>query len=480
MERSSDPLRDSLERGRPRGPAALKASIGLTTAAGITCLSPANPVQVVVLSTVFALVVAAVFGRRELRDNVYRLLRFATDRPEPPAPPSEAASCVLERVEPPLLTCARKGLATSMPREGTDALGTATVSLPAPMRSGLVGYACLATGADGHGPLGLLGDAGCARIYADIAAASSDRPRMRECLDSLEPGDILTVTGLDQLGRSQRELLAVVEEVRRRGAGLRSLREDLDTTAADGHAIFRAFAGLAGLGRAAPSTRASTGLAAARARGTRPGRPPALSPGQPRKVRELLERPESTVSGVARQIGVSRSTLREYPPEALRAGEAPGRAAAHLTPYQARPGRRTLVIDDLADLRGPVTGRIRLPLRLYWTLRDFRFDLTDPQTRVLYYETVLREASRPEDLADHLHGPTLLSLWPELYLPKGVKRAWEEAHPSLRAEARANAAQRVAPTSPRPGSVITSCPSTARQLRQHADAAPEDARVMRW
>ena len=50
-----------------------------------------------------------------------------------------------------------------------------------------------------------------------------------------------------------------------------------------------------------------------------------------------------------------------------------------------------------------------------------------------YYQTVLREASRPEDLTAYLDGATLASLWPELYLPKGVRRAWEERHPSLRA-----------------------------------------------
>ena len=54
-----------------------------------------------------------------------------------------------------------------------------------------------------------------------------------------------------------------------------------------------------------------------------------------------------------------------------------------------------------------------------------------------YYETVLREATRPADLARYLDGETLVSLWPELYLPKGVRRAWEEQHQALRAPVRA-------------------------------------------
>jgi hypothetical protein len=121
-------------------------------------------------------------------------------------------------------------------------------------------------------------------------------------------------------------------------------------------------------------------------------------------------------------------------------GEEPGRhgravptAVAHVAPYQARPGRRAIVIDDLADLRGPTEGTVKLPLRLFWSLPDHHFDLDDPDKRRWYYETVLREASRPEDLTTYLDADTLFSLWSDLYLPRGVRRGWEESHPSLRA-----------------------------------------------
>lgn len=109
----------------------------------------------------------------------------------------------------------------------------------------------------------------------------------------------------------------------------------------------------------------------------------------------------------------------------------PGQAvkSRHLT----RPGRRALVTADLDGLHGPVTGVVELPLRLFWSLPGHKFDLDDADTRRWYYETVLREASRPGDLTDFLDGATLERLWPELYLPKGVRRAWEERHPALRA-----------------------------------------------
>ncbi len=299
--------------------------------------------------------------------------------------------------------------------------------------SDLVGYA-RATGAAGElaARVRELTAAGCARVYTDEQAGRrSGRPQLGTCLTSLQAGDTLAVTSLDQLGRSQRELFALVDDVRRRGAGLRSLREGLDTTAPGGAAIFRVFAGLADFGRATISAGTSDGLAAARAAGQRLGRPPALTPEQLREVRALLLRPEHTISSVARELGVSRSTIYKYLP-------APERGpAAHFAPYQARPGRPALVIDDLDDLRGPVTGLVELPLRLFWSLPDHRFDLDEPDLRRWYYETVLREATRPADLACYLDGETLADLWPELYLPKGVRRAWEEHHPALRAPVRA-------------------------------------------
>jgi DNA invertase Pin-like site-specific DNA recombinase len=295
--------------------------------------------------------------------------------------------------------------------------------------SDLVGYArATASAGDLAVQAAELRSVGCARVCADEEAGQpSGRRQLGACLDSLRPGDTLVVASLDQLGRSQRELITAVLDLRRRGAGLRSLRERLDTTAPGGEAIFRVFAGLADFGRATISAGTSDGLAAARARGKRLGRPPALTPAQLRDVRALLLRPEHTISSVARALGVSRSTIYKYLPPDDRV------PAAHLAPYQARPGRPALVIDDLADLRGPVTGLVELPLRLFWSVPDHRFDLDEPDLRRWCYETVLREATRPADLAAYLDGETLVGLWPELYLPKGVRRAWEERHPALRA-----------------------------------------------
>jgi prevent-host-death family protein len=127
-----------------------------------------------------------------------------------------------------------------------------------------------------------------------------------------------------------------------------------------------------------------------------------------------------------------RTALRALEP-LLGQETAPAMPSALRAPYQARPGRRAIVITDLADLRGPAHGVVELPLRLFWSAPDRTFDLDKPSMLQALYETVLREASRPGDLTSYLNDEILVAVWPQLFLPKGVRRAWEDQHPALRA-----------------------------------------------
>lgn len=114
-------------------------------------------------------------------------------------------------------------------------------------------------------------------------------------------------------------------------------------------------------------------------------------------------------------------------------------AVAVRTQHPARPGRRAIVVTDLDSLHGPAEGVVKLPLWLYWSVPSPAFDLGKPFMRRWLYEIVLREAAQPEDLTTYLDRTTLIALWPRLYLPKGVRQAWEEHHPVLRAAAAAAA-----------------------------------------
>ncbi|MBR7832985.1 helix-turn-helix domain-containing protein [Actinospica durhamensis] len=76
---------------------------------------------------------------------------------------------------------------------------------------------------------------------------------------------------------------------------------------------------------------ANEGLDAARARGQRLGRPPAMTPEQVKHARDLLTQPENTISSVVRLLNVSRSTIYKHVPELAQGRPAvPGQRAEEL------------------------------------------------------------------------------------------------------------------------------------------------------
>ncbi|WP_243655147.1 recombinase family protein [Nocardia alba] len=97
--------------------------------------------------------------------------------------------------------------------------------------------------------------------------------------------------------------------------GFRSLHEAIDTTTPGGRLVFHVFAALAEFIRELIVDGTEEDLAAARSRGQRLGRSPAMTAEQIRQARATLTRPEETVSSVARLLGVSRSTIYKYLPE---------------------------------------------------------------------------------------------------------------------------------------------------------------------
>ena len=163
--------------------------------------------------------------------------------------------------------------------------------------------------------------AGCRRIFTDTqSGATADRPELAACLDWARPGDTVVVLSLDRLGRSLADLIGLVAELRRRQIGFRSLHEAIDTTTPGGRLVFHVFASLAEFVRELIAASTHEGLDAARARGQRLGRPPALTREQIRQARSLLTSPTESVASIARLLGVSRSTLYRHVPELAAGG----------------------------------------------------------------------------------------------------------------------------------------------------------------
>ena len=110
---------------------------------------------------------------------------------------------------------------------------------------------------------------------------------------------------------------------------------------------------------------------------------------------------------------------------------------AQTRPHALGRALRAVVVPEKLDaLRGPLTGRFRLPHHLNASARHM-YDFADDQWRELAYRTVLMEAATEADVTDWLDKNALLALWPQLYLPPFVREAWERRHPELdRASAR--------------------------------------------
>lgn len=146
-------------------------------------------------------------------------------------------------------------------------------------------------------------------LHQDKASgACDDRPGLQRCLAELRPGDALVVWKLDRLGRSLIHLLTLVEDLKRRGIAFRSLTEQMDTTTPHGELLFSIFGALAQFERALTRERVIAGLAAARRRGRRGGRPRAIDEEKLQQILAALAAGTSKAT-VCRSFGIARSTL---------------------------------------------------------------------------------------------------------------------------------------------------------------------------
>ncbi|MBS1301980.1 recombinase family protein [Loktanella sp. SALINAS62] len=176
----------------------------------------------------------------------------------------------------------------------------------------ILGYARVSTeGQSLEAQLDALKDAGTDRIFAEkISGAKRARPELDRMIDQLREGDVVVVAKYDRLSRSLQDLLAIVEAIRAKGAGFRSLAEDIDTTTPAGRLVFHVFASIAQFERERISERTREGLAAARKAGRIGGRPPALSRQQREEVRRLRDDEGRRIAEIARLFDVSPNTVR--------------------------------------------------------------------------------------------------------------------------------------------------------------------------
>ena len=149
-------------------------------------------------------------------------------------------------------------------------------------------------------------------LFEDRASGSrGDRAGLAQALAFIKPGDCLAVWKLDRLGRSLPHLLTTVTELKTRGIAFRSLTGRMDTATPQGEFLFHIFGALAQFERSLIQERVQAGLAAARRRGRRGGRPISVDA---EKLSAVTAAPDggATKAAACRTFGIKRSTLIDF------------------------------------------------------------------------------------------------------------------------------------------------------------------------
>lgn len=154
------------------------------------------------------------------------------------------------------------------------------------------------------------------RIYKDLASGRKDaRPGLEACLKSLQPKNTLVVWKLDRLGRDLKHLISTVDNLRKQDVGFKVISgtgAQIDTSTSNGRLCFGIFAALAEFERELIIERTRAGLAAARARGRKGGRPRKMTRTTIKMAMTAMSDPKSVAADVAKQLSITTTTLYTY------------------------------------------------------------------------------------------------------------------------------------------------------------------------
>ena len=178
------------------------------------------------------------------------------------------------------------------------------------MKNFIFGYARVSTEQQNlDRQLDMLQKYGVDFIYNEkMTGTKRNRPELEKLLERLTEGDTVVVESLSRLGRSTKDLIWLMETFNAKGVNLVSLKESIDTTTSTGKLLFTLMSALAQFERDVLADRTKEGLAAARARGRKGGRPP-VSREAIKKAIKLYNTGQYTVREITDFTGVKPSTL---------------------------------------------------------------------------------------------------------------------------------------------------------------------------
>ncbi len=152
-----------------------------------------------------------------------------------------------------------------------------------------------------------LKEVGCEKVFAEQISSIAQRKQLEAALDYIREGDVLVVTKLDRLARSMPDLLTIIARVEKKGASLRILGMNLDTTTATGKLMLNVLGSVAEFERSMMLERQREGIAKAKAEGKYKGRVPTARAKREDVLRLLAE--GMGACQVANQLGISRSSV---------------------------------------------------------------------------------------------------------------------------------------------------------------------------
>lgn len=162
---------------------------------------------------------------------------------------------------------------------------------------------------------------GCERIFIEkISGSHKDRPELKAALDYMREGDTLVVWKLSRLARSIRQIIKTAHDLEQRKIKLKVLTQKIDTGTPEGRLFFHMTAAFDEFQRELIVENTRAGLAAARKRGRRGGRPPSMTEDKIRNAESMIKDTEnySFISDIITQLGIGRTTFyRHFPPERI-------------------------------------------------------------------------------------------------------------------------------------------------------------------
>lgn len=152
-----------------------------------------------------------------------------------------------------------------------------------------------------------LRSAGCDIIRAESVSGASRKGRteLETIVEFIRPGDTLVVVKLDRLGRSTRDVLNLVHELESKGAALRVLEPEIDTSKPEGRIILTTLSMVAEMELSFIKERQRAGIEAAKAKGVYKGRKRSID----RDAVQRLRDEGIGATEIAHRLGIGRASV---------------------------------------------------------------------------------------------------------------------------------------------------------------------------